>query len=65
MTGNKSVRVAFGGLREAGNSAKLTQMIKSRLATGQQLMNIRLVTNIKYQTVFLRIENSNSALKFS
>jgi hypothetical protein len=32
-------------------------MGKIRLAAGQQLMDIRLMTNIKHQTVFIRIKH--------
>ena len=57
MTGNESIGFAFRRLRKTGDSAELPQMLKIRLATGQQLMDIRLVTNIKNQTVFHCIEN--------
>ena len=55
MTGNKGIAVAFAGLRKARHAAKLAQIRKIATATGQQLMNIGLVTNIEHQSVFFRI----------
>ena len=57
MSGNKSVGVTFQGSRKSGYSAVLTQTRKIRPAAGQQLMHIRLMTDIKNQAVFLRIKN--------
>ena len=57
MSGNKSIRVTFGRLRETGNTTKLTKMLKIRLAASQQLMDIRLMAYIKHQAVNIRIEN--------
>ena len=57
MTGNKSVRIGLMGFGEAGHSAKLTQTLKIRLASGQKLMDISLMTHIKNQTVFHRVIN--------
>ena len=55
MTGYESIRIALAGLGEAGNAAELAQLRKIRLATGQQLMHIRLMTYIEHQAVFIRI----------
>ena len=52
MTGHKSVTLALSGLWEPGHTAKLPQMLKIRLASCQQLMHIRLVSDIKNQAVF-------------
>ena len=57
VPGNKCIAVAFRRLGEAGNSAKLPQMCKIRPATGQQLMHIRLMTNVKNQAVHHGIKN--------
>ena len=56
VTGNKSVRCAFLRLRKTGNAAVLPQTRKARLAAGQQLMHIRLVTDVEYQAVGIRIK---------
>ena len=58
MTGNKGISFTFRGFGETGNAAKLPQIGKIRLATCQQLMDIRLVTHIKNQAVFHCIEHS-------
>jgi hypothetical protein len=52
MTGHKGIRYALTWLGEACDSTKLAQTLKIRLASGQQLMDIRLVTHIKYQAVY-------------
>ena len=57
MTGNECIGITFHRLRETGHTAKLTQMVKIRLASGQDLMDIRLVTHIKYQAVFTCIKH--------
>ena len=57
MPGNEGIAAALAGLGESGHSAKHTQMVKIRLATGQQLMDIRLVTHIKNQAVLGGIIN--------
>ena len=51
MTGNERIRNAFTWLRKSRHSTKLAQTVKIRLASGQHLMHIRLMTNIEYQTV--------------
>ena len=58
MAGNKSICLTLTGLWEPCDSAKLAQARKIRLASCQQLMNIRLMTNIEYQAVFLGIKHS-------
>ena len=58
MTGNEGVRRALRGFGEAGQTAKLPQMRKIRPAAGQQLMHIRLMTNVKNQAVDHCIKNS-------
>ena len=57
MTGNKSICITFRRLRKSGHTAVLPQMRKIRPATCQQLMDIRLMTDVKYQTVFHCIKN--------
>ena len=57
MTSNEGIGFTFAGFGKTGDAAKLTQMLKIRLASGQHLMDIRLVTHIKYQAVFHCIEN--------
>ncbi len=54
---HKGVRRALLRLGEAGNAAVLPQMRKTRPAACQQLMHIRLVTNVKNQAVLLGIKN--------
>ena len=56
MTCHKRIGIALGGLGEAGHSAKHPQTLKIRLASGQQLMNIRLMADIEDQTVNIRIK---------
>ena len=58
MSCHKGIAVAFPRFREAGYSAKLAQMVKIRLAAGQQLMDIRLMAYIKNQAVNIRIKHS-------
>ena len=57
MSGNKGIAVALMGLGEAGHPLKHTKPLKSRLATGQQLMDISLMTHIEHQTVLSGIKN--------
>ena len=57
MTGHKGIRHALRWLGEAGNAPELPQTGKCRLASRQQLMNIRLMTHIKNQAVLFRIIN--------
>ena len=54
----KGIGIAFRGLWEAGNTAILPQMGKIRPAARQQLMHIRLMTDVKHQAVSIRIKNS-------
>ena len=51
MTGHEGIGIAFTGLGEAGDAAELPQTAKIRLASGQQLMDIRLMTHVENQTV--------------
>ena len=57
MACHKRIGVALRGLGESGDSAELPQMRKIRPAAGQQLMHIRLMTNIKNQAVNIRIKH--------
>ena len=57
MSGNESIGITFIRFRKSGDTPKLPKMPKIRLATGQQLMNIRLMTNVENQAVFHCIEN--------
>ena len=57
MSRHEGVRITLRGLGETGQSAVLPQMRKIRLASGQQLMHIRLMPNIKNQAVYLGIKN--------
>ena len=52
MSCHKCIGIAFAGLGETGKAAVLPQRRKFRLASGQQLMHIRLMTYIKNQAVF-------------
>jgi hypothetical protein len=56
MSGYECIRIAFRRLGKARNAAKLAQMRKIRLASRQQLMDIRLVTYIKYQAIFIGVK---------
>ena len=53
---DKSVCAALLRLGEAGNTAVLPKMRKARPAACQQLMHIRLVTDVEYQAVSIRIK---------
>ena len=57
MSRHEGIRIALRWLGETGQSAVLPQMRKIRLASGQQLMHIRLMPNIKNQAVYLGIKN--------
>ena len=57
MSRHEGVRITLRWLGETGQSAVLPQMRKIRLASGQQLMHIRLMPNIKNQAVYLGIKN--------
>ena len=57
MSRHEGVRITLRWLGETGQSAVLPQMRKIRLASGQQLMHIRLMPNIKNQAVYLSIKN--------
>ena len=52
VTCHKGIGIAFCRLGEAGHAAVLPQTGKIRLASRQQLMDIRLMTHIKTQAVF-------------
>ena len=56
MSRNEGIGIAFTGLGKACNTAKLPQTGKIRLPTGQNLMDLRLMTNVKDQAVDLRIK---------
>ena len=58
VTGHKGIGITFAGFGKSGHAAKLPQTGKIRLATGQQLMDIRLMTNIKNQAVTAGIKYS-------
>ena len=51
VSGHECVGIAFLRLGETGNPFELPQMVKIRLASGQHLMDIRLMTYVKHQTV--------------
>ena len=57
MSGHEGVAFTLVGLGEAGHALKHTKPLKSRLATGQQLMDISLMTHIEHQTVLSGIKN--------
>ena len=57
VTGHKGIRHTLRRLGESGNPPELPQTVKTRLASRQQLMNIRLMTHIKNQAVLFRIIN--------
>ena len=57
MSGHEGIASALVGLGEAGHSLKHTKPLKSRLAAGQQLMDISLMTHIEHQTVLSGIKN--------
>ena len=58
MARDKGVGRALRGFGEAGHAPKLPQMRKIRPAASQQLMDIRLMTNVKNQAVDHCIKNS-------
>ena len=51
MTCNEGICFTFGRLGKSGDPAEFPQTRKIRLAASQQLMDIRLMANIKDQTV--------------
>ena len=57
MSRHEGVRIALRRLGKTGQAAVLPQMRKIRLASGQQLMHIRLMPHIKNQAVYLGIKN--------
>ena len=57
MARHKGIGIAFRGFGKAGNAAILPQTRKIRPAACQQLMHIRLVTNVKHQAVLIRIKH--------
>ena len=57
MSRHEGVRITFRWLGKTGQAAVLPQMRKIRLASGQQLMHIRLMPHIKNQAVYLGIKN--------
>ena len=56
MSRHEGVRIALRRLWKTGQAAVLPQMRKIRLASGQQLMHIRLMPHIKNQAVYLGIK---------
>ena len=57
MACNKGIAIAFCGFGKSRHTAVLPKGGKIRLAAGQQLMNIRLMTYIKHQTVLSCIKH--------
>ena len=57
MSRHERIAFALVGLGEAGHSLKHTKPLKVRLAAGQQLMDISLMTHIEHQTVLSGIKN--------
>ena len=57
MSGHEGIGIALMGLGKAGDPLKHTKPLKSRLAAGQQLMDISLMTHIEHQTVLSGIKN--------
>ena len=55
MACRKGIGITFRRLRKTSHSAELAKLLKIRLAAGQQLMDIRLMTHIKNQAVFMGI----------
>ena len=57
MTGTEGVMLAFAALGEAGKTAVLTQRRKLLPASGDNFMDIGLVTYVENNLIFRRIEN--------
>ena len=57
MTGTESIMLAFAALREAGKTAVLTQRRKLLPASGDNFMDIGLMTYVKNNLILRRIEN--------
>ena len=57
MSGHKGIGIAFAGLGEAGEAAKLPQGVKGIPAAGEQLVDIGLMPHIKHQPILGRIIN--------
>ena len=58
MPGDKSVCDALRRVRKAGHTAELTQPVKAFCASGEQLVNIALMTDIKDKPVLFRVEHA-------
>ena len=57
MTGTEGIMLAFAALREAGKAAVLTQRRKLLPASGNNFMDIGLMTYVENNLIFRRIEN--------
>ena len=57
MTGTEGIMLAFAALREAGKAAVLTQCRKLLPASGNNFMDIGLMTYVENNLIFRRIEN--------
>ena len=57
VSGHEGVAVALVGLGEAGHSLEHTKPLKVRLAAGQQLMDVSLMTHVEHQAVLSGIKN--------
>ena len=58
MPGDKSVCDALRRVRKAGHTAELTQPVKAFCASGEQLVNIALMTDIKDKPVLFCVEHA-------
>ena len=57
MSGAKRVMLAFTALRKAGKTAVLPERRELLSASGDNLMNICLMANVKNQLILRRIEH--------
>lgn len=58
MTCHEGIRLTLPRLGKARHAAKLTQMVKALLSTGEQLVYIGLVAHVKDEPIFCCIKNS-------
>ena len=62
VAGAEGVVLALGALEEAGDAALLAQRLHPRVAAGEQLVRIALMTDVPHELVARRLEHGCSAI---